>query len=135
MKRKRERTKLREEMNFTNLVDVIFAILVVFMVTAPMMTKGVSVELPRTEAPAMKTDKLLTISVDKDRRIFVEKQETTLAAFATNFKASWDGQSPVVVNADAAVPYGWVMKIVSRAQALGVVKIGFLTRGGLPEDQ
>jgi biopolymer transport protein ExbD/biopolymer transport protein TolR len=106
---------------------VVFAILIVFMITAPMMTRGVKVDLPQTEAPKISEKELLRITIDSEQRIYVGQREVDLDQFGPELVRQWDGEAPVAINSDERVPYGWVMKVVSRAQALGVKKVGFLT--------
>ena len=127
MKRPARRENPQAELNLTNLIDVVFAILVVFMITAPMMTRGVKVDLPKTESPRMEEDRLLRVSVDKGGRIYVGTVAVDLEGFGPELLRQWDGESPVAINSDESVPYGAVMKVVARAQAVGVTKVGFLT--------
>lgn len=127
MKRRCRRPEERPELNLTNLIDVVFAILIVFMITAPMMTRGVKVDLPQTEAPKISEKELLRITIDSEQRIYVGQREVDLDQFGPELVRQWDGEAPVAINSDERVPYGWVMKVVSRAQALGVKKVGFLT--------
>lgn len=134
MRRRSPKRGLNQELNVTNLVDVTFAILVVFMITAPLMTKGIKVELPKTEAPAMEDPKLLRVSINQAQEFFIAEQPVSIPEFNQVFNQSWDGESAVIVNSDASVPYGVVMKVVSRIQALGVVKVGFVTKNGTLED-
>lgn len=134
MRRRSPKRGLNQELNVTNLVDVTFAILVVFMITAPLMTKGIKVDLPKTEAPAMDDQKLLRVSINQAQEFFIADQAVSIPEFNQVFNQSWDGESAVIVNSDASVPYGVVMKVVSRIQALGVVKVGFVTKNGTLED-
>ena len=127
MKRPARRENPQAELNLTNLIDVVFAILVVFMITAPMMTRGVKVDLPKTESPRMEEDRLLRVSVDKGGRIYVGTVAVDLEGFGPELLRQWDGESPVAIKSDENVPYGAVMKVVARAQAVGVTKVGFLT--------
>ena len=127
MKRPARRENPQAELNLTNLIDVVFAILVVFMITAPMMTRGVKVDLPKTESPRMEEDRLLRVSVDKGGKIYVGTVAVDLEGFGPELLRQWDGESPVAINSDEDVPYGAVMKVVARAQAVGVTKVGFLT--------
>ena len=135
MKRPARRENPQAELNLTNLIDVVFAILVVFMITAPMMTRGVKVDLPKTESPRMEEDRLLRVSVDKGGRIYVGTVAVDLEGFGPELLRQWDGESPVAINSDENVPYGRVMKVVSRAQALGVTKVGFLTAEDLEREK
>ena len=134
MRRLSPKKQLTQELNVTNLVDVTFAILVVFMITAPLMTKGIKVDIPKTEAPAMKDQQLLRVSIDKEEKLFIADHGVKISEFNEVFKDNWDGESAVIVNSDAKVPYGKVMKVVSRIQTLGVTKVGFLTKNGILEE-
>ncbi len=129
MKRRIPAKTLNQELNVTNLVDVVFAILVVFMITAPLMTQGVKVDLPKAKAPALENQDLLKVSIDEYRNIYIGREMVTKKTFDTIFKKIWDKKSPVLINSDTKVSYGEVMKIVSRIQNLGVTKLGFLTDG------
>ena len=135
MKRPARRENPQAELNLTNLIDVVFAILVVFMITAPMMTRGVKVDLPKTEAPRMEEKELLRVTVDRNGAIFVGQRQVDLEGFGDELLRQWDGESPVAINSDENVPYGRVMKVVSRAQALGVTKVGFLTAEDLGREK
>jgi biopolymer transport protein ExbD/biopolymer transport protein TolR len=126
MKRSRQKP-LVQEMNLTNLVDVVFAILIVFMISAPLMSQGVKVELPKAEAPTMEQEKLLKVSITKQREVFVADMKVELKDFGNIFGSIWDKTSPVVINADESVDYGLVMKVVTKVQKAGVTKLGFLT--------
>jgi biopolymer transport protein ExbD/biopolymer transport protein TolR len=126
MKRGRGKT-LNQEMNLTNLIDVIFSILIVFMISAPLMSQGIQVNLPDAEAPSMEPQKLIRLSIETSGKIFIEDHQVDLNNFSEVFQSMWDGQKPVVVNADEKVDYGLVMQLVSAAQKAGVKKIGFLT--------
>jgi len=125
---KRSRSKpLVQEMNLTNLIDVVFAILIVFMISAPLMSQGIKVELPKAEAPTIEQEKLLKISITKNREVYVADMKVELHSFTKIFTSIWDKSSAVVINADESVDYGLVMKVVTAVQAAGVTKLGFLT--------
>lgn len=125
---KRSRSKpLDQNMNLTNLIDVVFAILIVFMISAPLMSQGIKVELPKTEAPTMEQEKLLKVTIDKNSNVFVAELPVDLREFSKMFNSIWDKKQAVVINADESVDYGMVMKVVSAVQVAGVTKLGFLT--------
>lgn len=125
---KRSRSKpLDQSMNLTNLIDVVFAILIVFMISAPLMSQGIKVELPKTEAPTMEQEKMLKVTIDKNNKVFVAELPVDLREFSKMFNSIWDKQQAVVINADESVDYGMVMKVVSAVQVSGVTKLGFLT--------
>ena len=130
---KRSRGKpINQEMNLTNMIDVVFAILIVFLISAPLMSQGIKVELPKAEAPTMEQEKMLNVSINKQSDIYVADMKVKLKDFNSIFKSLWDGNIPVVINADASVDYGHVMKVVSLVQNAGVTKLGFLT---LPDEK
>jgi biopolymer transport protein ExbD/biopolymer transport protein TolR len=125
---KRSRGKsLNQEMNLTNMIDVVFAILIVFLISAPLMSQGIKVDLPNAEAPTLEQKKMLTISITKEKVIHIGEDPVHLNDFIEIFKARWQNDMPVVINADEAVDYGIVMKIVSLVQVAGVKQLGFLT--------
>ena len=126
-RRSKSRYEAQEELNVTNLVDVTFAILVVFMVTAPLMHRGIKVDLPKANAPALSEQEWLSVSIDSEGGIFLDKEETSLQTLPIDFKNKWDGTSPVVVNADEKLDYGDVMTVVGEIRSLGVEKLGFLS--------
>jgi len=126
MKRSRSKS-LNQEMNLTNMIDVVFAILIVFLISAPLMSQGIKVDLPNAEAPTLEQKKMLKVTITKDEKIFVSDMEVHLNDFNEIFKSLWQDEMPVVINADESVHYGIVMKIVSLVQLAGVKQLGFLT--------
>ena len=126
MKRSRGK-ELKQEMNLTNMIDIVFAILIVFIISAPLMSQGVKVDLPKAEAPTMEQEKLLKVSITKNEEIYIADMQVDFDGFNTVFKSLWNGEMAVVINADESVNYGLVMKVVTKVQKLGVTKLGFLT--------
>lgn len=117
------------DLNLTNLMDVVFAILVVFMITAPLMTQGVKVHLPKAESAAVDEKKTVTVSFDEKRRVFLDGKEVALEAFPQAFARAWGGDPDraVLVEGDRSVPYGLVLEAVGEIRKAGATKIGFLT--------
>jgi len=126
MKRSRSKS-LNQEMNLTNMIDVVFAILIVFLISAPLMSQGIKVDLPNAEAPTFEQKKMLKVTITKEEKIFVADMEVHLNDFNEIFKSLWQNDMPVVINADESVNYGIVMKVVSLVQIAGVKQLGFLT--------
>ena len=114
-------------MNLTNMIDIVFAILIVFIISAPLMSQGVKVDLPKAEAPTMEQEKLLKVSITKNEELYIADMMVDFASFNNVFKSLWNGEMAVVINADESVNYGLVMKVVTQVQKLGVTKLGFLT--------
>ena len=126
MKRSRGK-ELKQEMNLTNMIDIVFAILIVFIISAPLMSQGVKVDLPKAEAPTMEQEKLLKVSITKNEELYIADMMVDFGSFNNVFKSLWNGEMAVVINADESVNYGLVMKVVTQVQKLGVTKLGFLT--------
>jgi biopolymer transport protein TolR len=118
------------EINVTPLVDVMLVLLIVFMVAAPLMTVGVPIELPKTEAkPMNQQTEPLTISVQSDRKIYIQETEIPLDELAAKLQAlaKNGNQEQLMVRADTAVPYGAVMEVMGVLNAAGYTKIGLVT--------
>ena len=130
MKKKKERKRrIISEMNITNLVDVTFTLLIIFMITAPMMTQGVQVDLPETESENVEANESIQISINERNEIYIDQERISLLVFKRRFREVFAGRTdiPVFINADKRVPYGLVIRVISDIQNAGVVKLGFLT--------
>ncbi len=114
-------------MNLTNMIDIVFSILIVFIISAPLMSQGVKVDLPKAEAPTMEQEKLLKVSITKDDEIYIADMMVDFDSFNSVFQSLWNGEMAVVINSDESVRYGLVMQVVTQVQKLGVTKLGFLT--------
>ena len=125
----KKRHKAITELNITNLVDVVFNLLIIFMITAPMMTQGVQVDLPEADAENVETNQYIQISINEKSEVFINDERIPLPDFPRRFKNIFAGRTtvPVFVNADKKVPYGLFIKIISDIQNNGVLKLGFLT--------
>jgi biopolymer transport protein TolR len=117
------------EINVTPLIDVMLVLLVIFMVTAPLLTTGVHVELPKAKSAPMQADdtKLLLI-VTADEHVFLGKDEITGhidEKLSTNARLKEDKE--VYVQADENVKYGAVLRVMAAARTAGVEKLGMIT--------
>jgi biopolymer transport protein TolR len=128
--RRRSGTGTMSDINVTPLVDVMLVLLIVFMVAAPLMTTGVPIELPKTQAKQldMPADPI-TISVQADRKVFIDKTEITLEELAPKLAAiAKDGtQEQLMVRGDNNVPYGAIMEVMGVLNSAGYSKIGLVT--------
>jgi biopolymer transport protein TolR len=127
--RRRHKRKIISELNITNLVDVTFALLIIFMITAPMMTQGVQVDLPKTESENVEVVESIQVSINARNEIFIDQERISILEFRRRFREVFRGRMniPVFINADKKVPYGLVIRVISEVQNAGVVKLGFLT--------
>ncbi len=118
------------EMNVTPLVDVMLVLLVIFIVTAPLMTNAIKVTLPKTEAvaPVDRKDPV-TVSVDKQGRYFIDKEEVGFDALQprlTQLKAS-DPETRVRLQADGGVDFSTVAKALASVERAGITRVAVLT--------
>jgi biopolymer transport protein TolR len=114
----------------TPLVDVMLVLLIVFMVAAPLMTVGVPIELPKTEARQMDSSvEPLTITVQADRTIFLQETQIPLEELQPKLQAiAKNGyEEQIFVRADTNVSYGSVMEVMGLLNGAGYRKIGLVT--------
>ncbi len=118
------------EINVTPLVDVMLVLLVVFIVTAPLLTNAIHVNLPETAETAPPEEKeAVYVSVDAQGKIFIDKTEIPLASFENELKTrkAADPEIALNLNADDAVQYGIVAKVMSSIERAGIAKLSVLT--------
>ena len=118
------------DINVTPLVDVILVLLIIFMVTAPMMSRGIDVRLPRTEAGTDATEDRLVVTVDRDSTVYLNDRPVNLALLTDRLKSEMQrtGSDFVFLKADSDVPYGRVMSVMDQIKKAGADKVGMVTR-------
>jgi len=118
------------DINMTPLIDVMLVLLVIFMITAPLMTSSLKLDLPQSDAAQRSdTPTFIAVSIDANGRLFLADQEidaTTLAQRVTQL-AQANPQTEVQLRADQAVPYGRVAELIGIVQKGGLTRIGFVT--------
>ncbi len=122
--------RLMAEINVTPLVDVMLVLLIIFMVTAPMLTQGVDVNLPQASAKALRSDEeRLVLTVDAHSRIFIGKQPVEFNNLSPKLRAIVARRTDrqVYFRADRAVPYGFVVKVIAEVRNAGIEKLGMVT--------
>jgi biopolymer transport protein TolR len=128
--RGRLRRRAMSEINVTPFVDVMLVLLIVFMVTAPLLTVGVPVDLPKTRAPALGQDREpLSITIKRDGTIFLQKEqipEESLVDKLTAIAANGYNQR-IFVRGDTQANYGKVMEVMGVLAAAGFTHIGLVT--------
>lgn len=118
------------EINVTPFVDVMLVLLIIFMVAAPMMTTGVTVDLPKTNASAVPgNDEPVNVSVKSDGSIWVQNSEVELDALGEKLSAilGEKKETRIFVRGDTRIDYGQVMKVISEVNAAGFTKVALLT--------
>ncbi len=128
--RRRSNTGTMSDINVTPLVDVMLVLLIVFMVAAPLMTTGVPIELPKTQAKQLATpSEPLTISVQADRKVFIDKTEISLIDLPAKLQAlaKNGNEEQLMVRGDTNVPYGAIMEVMGVLNSAGFTKISLVT--------
>ncbi|OYX68387.1 MAG: protein TolR [Rhizobiales bacterium 32-66-11] len=127
---RRRRVSVMAEINVTPMVDVMLVLLIVFMVAAPLMTVGVPVDLPQTQAKSVDQDKdPLTISVNDKGQIFIQdteiKMDELVAKLQAIAKNGFDER--IFVRGDKKVDYGTVMRVMGRLSGAGFKRVALVT--------
>lgn len=122
--------ELMSEINVTPMVDVMLVLLIVFMVAAPLLTVGVPVQLPKTEAAPLQGDtEPLTVSVNSQGVVFIQDTEIDLSELTDKLIAIAENgyDQRIYVRGDQAVDYGAVMRVMGKLSAAGFGNIGLVT--------
>ena len=133
-RRGRGRRGALSEINVTPLVDVMLVLLIVFMISAPLLTAGVPVELPKTEAAAIQDQtEPLTISIRPDGTMFVQDDQVVFAQLTPRLKAmAGDTKKPIYVRADGRASYAVVAQVMAALSTSGFTSINLITDTGGP---
>jgi biopolymer transport protein ExbD len=132
---KRRRELKRTKIEIIPMIDTMFFLLVFFMLSSLALTRlnGLPVNLPRASTAPKQAATDLTITVDKAQQVYVNKQAVGLQDLASKLLAAAGGpgvdlsQTSVVINADASVPHGLVVKCIDEARSVGVVRFAIAT--------
>jgi biopolymer transport protein TolR len=118
------------EINVTPFVDVMLVLLIIFMVTAPLLTVGVQVDLPKTEAkPIVENIEPLVVSVKEDGSLFIQETEVPEESIIARLNAITENkpETRIYVRGDARVNYGKVMEVMGMINAAGYSKVALVT--------
>ncbi len=122
--------RLLSDINVTPFVDVMLVLLIIFMVSAPMMTQGVDVALPEAVSKALPSDvEQLMVTVDARSRIYINDTEVPLDALQTKLARilAANGMREVYFRADKNIAYGTAVRVMSEIKGAGVEKLGMVT--------
>jgi len=124
MRRARRSTlKVDAEVRLTNLIDVAFVLLIIFMITAPILQGGVDVKLPEADAVPMENTEALLITITDKGTIFVNKTETTLDELPALVRTYARGDMPVALNGDRNAAYQHVVRVLARLRRAGITDV------------
>ena len=129
-KRRRHRRALMSEINVTPFVDVMLVLLIIFMVAAPLLTVGVPIDLPETQAQALNSEtQPITISINEEGRIYIQETEVPIDEVVPKLQAiaktGYDER--IYVRGDKTADYGTVMKVMARISSAGFRNLGLVS--------
>ena len=126
--RRRRRLPVNAEINLTNLIDVAFVLLIIFMITAPILQGGIEVALPTADATPFTNSDALVVTIARNGDVYVEKVKvSSLDEFENVFRtyATGDRRKQVTLKADRDVPHGTVVDVLGRMVRMDVADVGF----------
>ena len=131
-KRKHHRQRVMSEINVTPMVDVMLVLLIIFMVSAPLLTVGVPIDLPQSQAKSLDQDKEpLTVSVNDKGQIFLQNSEIAADDLIPKMLAVADArggvETRVYVRGDKKVDYGTMMQVMGRLSSAGFHRVALVT--------
>ena len=120
------------EINVTPMVDVMLVLLIIFMVSAPLLTAGVPVDLPNSKAKAMQTEdsKPIEITVDKDGKVYLAETEIKKGALVSILKPMMEGDEErrIYIRGDQGIAYGKVMEVLGLLNSAGFRKVALISK-------
>jgi biopolymer transport protein TolR len=131
-RRRHRRRPVMAEINVTPMVDVMLVLLIIFMVSAPLLTVGVPLDLPQSQAKTLDLDKEpLTVSVDVKGAVYLQNTEIAVEELVPKLKAITEARGGaderIFVRGDRQVEYGTVMKVMGRISAAGFRRVALVT--------
>jgi biopolymer transport protein TolR len=123
------------EINIIPLVDVVLVLLLIFMLTAPMMYRGIDVNLPKASAKPTAVEERMVLTVTKDRTLYLNEKPIPAASLdaqlATVFRDRKD--KTLYLKADSGLPYGAVVETMDRVRRAGIERLGMVTEPARPQ--
>jgi biopolymer transport protein TolR len=131
-RRRHRRKPVMAEINVTPMVDVMLVLLIIFMVSAPLLTVGVQIDLPQTQAKSLDQDKEpLTVTVNTKGEVYLMNSEIKVEELVPKLKAITDArggtEERIYVRGDRNVNYGMVMRVMGRLSAAGYRRVALVT--------
>ena len=131
-RRRHRRSPVMAEINVTPMVDVMLVLLIIFMVSAPLLTVGVPIDLPQTQAKSLDQDKEpLTVSVNTKGEVYLQNSEIKIDELVPKLQAITQARGGnderIYVRGDRKVDYGTVMRVMGRLSAAGFRRVALVT--------
>ena len=123
------RRRFLAEINIIPLVDVVLVLLIIFMVTAPMLYRGMDIKLPTSKSNTIRPDERLVLTIERDQKVYLDKDQLSLEQLEFKLKQAKRNNADVAIylRADQAVPYGTVVRVMDEIKRAGIEKLGMVT--------
>ncbi len=121
--------KLMYEINMVPFVDIVLVLLIIFMISAPLMYRGIDINLPQSSVNTIKQEQRIMLSVDKRLNIFIDNERVTIGGLesAIQKKRRPESDTTVYLKADREVPYGTIVSVMDTVKRIGIDKLGMIT--------
>jgi biopolymer transport protein TolR len=121
--------RFMSEINVVPLVDVVLVLLIIFMITAPLLYRGIDIELPQSAANTIRPDERVVVSVTREQKVYVDKDEVPVERLEAAMQRLYDRNPEVTIylRADQAIPYGIVVQVMDAVKKVGIDKLGMVT--------
>ncbi|MBM4119333.1 MAG: ExbD/TolR family protein [Nitrospira sp.] len=123
------RRRFLAEINIIPLVDVVLVLLIIFMVTAPMLYRGMDLNLPTSKSNTIKAEERLVLTIERNQKVFLDKDPVNLDQLGFKLKQAkrQNADVSIYLRADRAVPYGTVVQVMDEVKRAGIEKLGMVT--------
>lgn len=117
------------EINMVPFVDIVLVLLIIFMISAPLMYRGIDVDLPKSSVNTMKQEQRIMLIVDRFSNVYIDDRKVPMAGIesAIRQKGAEDADVTVYLKADRSVPYGTIVSVMDTVKRMGIDKLGMVT--------
>lgn len=121
--------RLMSEINMVPFVDIVLVLLIIFMVSAPLMYRGIDVDLPQSSVNTIKQEQRIMLIVDRFSNIYIDGRKVQMSRVGSEImqKRSEGADVTVYLKADRAVPYGTIVSVMDIVKGMGIEKLGMVT--------
>jgi biopolymer transport protein TolR len=123
---RRDTLPVNAEINLTNLIDIAFVLLIIFMITAPILQGGVDLELPKGDATPIESSDAVIVSLTLDGKIHIDKAEVTMETLGEQIRRIAGTKKTVAIRADTNVPSGRLTRAIAIMNKAGITNVGLM---------
>lgn len=121
--------RLMNEINMVPFIDIVLVLLIIFMISAPLMYRGLDIDLPQSSMNTIKQEQRIMLSVDKKHNVFIDNDMVPISGLETAIEKKRKPGADVTVylKADRDVPYGMIVNVMDIVKKIGIEKLGMIT--------